>query len=447
MEDSWLIAGATVVSGGAARVADVLVIDGTIARVGAGLSPAAGARTLDAAGLTLLPGLIDDQVHFREPGLTAKACIATESAAAVRGGVTSYLEMPNTDPPTLDAAALAAKLEVAARDSAANYAFHLGASGRNNDQVAAARELGACGVKVFLGASTGDLLVDDQELLEGLFAAVPEGMVLSAHCEDAPRIAKRQERILAEHGGDAPMALHPEIRDATACVDSTARAIALARRHRTRLHVLHLSCAEVLGLFAAGDLADKRITCEACVHHLWFSDKDYASLGGRIKCNPAIRGASDRAALRAALREQVVDVVATDHAPHLLGEKAGPYAKVAAGLPLVEHSLLVLLELVHQGELELADVARLAAHNPARLFGIEGRGFVREGCRADLVAVDLAATTTPRDGEVAARCGWTPFAGTTFHSRVEHVWLNGQHAVRHGRLDTQVRGEALAFAG
>ena len=446
MRASHLIRCPTVVNEGVERVADVLVEDGVIVDVGEGLD-ANGAEVVDATGLVLLPGLIDDQVHFREPGLTHKGCIATESAAAVKGGVTSYLEMPNTNPATIDGEALAGKLALAGRDSVANYGFYLGATGHNNEQVARARELGACGVKVFLGASTGNLLVDDQKLLEEVFASMPRDMVLAAHCEDAPRIAERQSEILQEHGGDVPMSMHPVIRDVKACVDSTARAIELARRHSTRLHVLHLSCAEVVKLFEPGDIAGKSVTSEACVHHLWFCAEHYQTLGARIKCNPAIQQAGDRAALRAALREGVIDVVATDHAPHLLHEKEGPYPDVEAGLPLVEHSLLVLLELVRLGELSLCDVARLGSHNPARLFGIKGRGFIKPGQSADLVAVDLEGVTRPEDRTAAGRCGWTPFAGATFSSRIEHVWVNGQHVIKHGRPDRTARGSALTFEG
>ena len=433
MATSWLICGATVVSDGVARITDVKITGDRIAAVGDDLN-AQGATVIDAAGKVLLPGLIDDQVHFREPGLVHKACIASESAAAVTGGVTSYLEMPNTIPPTVDNTALAAKFAIAEDQSRANYGFYLGATGTNNDYVRQAAQLGACGIKVFLGSSTGDLLVDDQAALEGIFAAVPQGMVLAAHCEDEGRIRQRQKQFVAQGGGDVAMAMHPVIRDAKACYASTKRAIDLAHRNDTRLHVLHLTTAAELDLFEDGPVDKKLITAEACVHHLWFTDADYARLGGRIKCNPAIKTQADRDALRAALRTNQIDVVATDHAPHLLTEKQGPYLQVCAGLPLVGHSLLILLELVSEGVLELSDIARLGAHNPARLFGILDRGFIRAGYYADLVLVDLAKTTTAADAQVGYRCGWTPYAGHTFCAAIDTVWISGLLAVQNQRL-------------
>ncbi len=445
MDERWLVRGATVVSDGAAQAADVRIAAGRIAAVGPHLDRE-GAEEVDAAGKFLLPGLIDDQVHFREPGMAAKGCIATESAAAVAGGITSFLEMPNTDPPTVDAHALAAKLETAAADSRANYGFYLGATGTNCDQVARAGGLGACGIKVFLGASTGGLLVKDQSLLEEVFAAVPPGMVLAAHCEDADRIAGRQERLVREGGGDIPMSMHPVVRDAEACLMSTRRAIDLARRHGTRLHVLHLSTAVELDLFEPGPVQGKQVTAEACVHHLWFCEDDYGRLAGRIKCNPAIKSASDRAALRAALGDGRIDVVATDHAPHLLEEKQGPYASIAAGLPQVGESLLVLLELHRMGVLALTRVAELAAHNPAALFGIRDRGHIRPGQHADLVLVDLSKPTHVSDESSLCRCGWTPYDGQAFGSSVEKVWVGGRLAASGGKVAEAMHGSRLEYA-
>ena len=444
MKNKWLIRGATVVSDGREVVNDVLIADGKIAAVAHRLD-ATGAQLIDAGGLYLLPGLIDDQVHFREPGMTHKATIASESAAAVAGGVTSFLEMPNTDPPAVSGEDIARKLKIARQASRANYGFYLGANGSNGDAIGnAGAEV--CGIKVFLGASTGNLLVEDQQALEEVFAAVPTDMVLAAHCEDAARIRKREQRLLAQEAPDPPMAVHPLIRDRTACMNATVRAIDLARRHGTRLHVLHISTADELELFATQDLAAKRITAEACVHHLWFCDDDYARLGGRIKCNPAIKTAADRAALRAALHTGAIDVIATDHAPHLLEEKTGDYAAVAAGLPLVEHSLLVLLELVRQGCLGLADVARLAAHNPARLFGIADRGYLRAGQHADVVLVDTGVTTTISDAKVSYKCGWSPFSEVTFGASIQAVWVSGQLACQDGQYNEGVRGSQLRFA-
>lgn len=443
MAKDWVIRGAVAVRSEGTDHLDVRVEGGRIAQVGEGVS-GNGGEEIAADGKVLLPGLIDDQVHFREPGLTHKACIATESAAAVAGGVTSTLEMPNTNPPTVDAEALEDKYRRAERDSTANYGFYMGATGQNDEAVRAAREAGACGVKVFLGASTGNLLVEEQEALERVFAAVPEGMVLAAHCEDAARIREREAEILASGSGH-DMSVHPVIRDAKACRDSTERAIDLAKRNGTRLHVLHISTGTELDLFDAGDLEVKQVTAEACVHHLWFTDEDYGRLQGRIKCNPAIKSGEDRDALRKALTGGQIDVVATDHAPHLLEEKEGGYKEVAAGLPLVGHSMLVLLDLVKEGVIGLPDVARLGAENPARLFGIKDRGWIREGMHADLVLVDPEGVTEASDADVRYRCGWTPFVGHRFGARIEKVWVSGELAYSDGEVDDRVRGRRLEY--
>lgn len=443
MSDTCLIRGASLVTPTATRQLDVRIAGGRIAEIGPGL-PARASIVCAAAGLHLLPGLIDDQVHFREPGLTHKADIATESAAAVAGGVTSFLEMPNTVPPTIDAASLQAKLARAATVSQANYGFYLGATGHNTAEIEQAAQAGACGIKVFLGASTGDLLVAEQAALEQLFAAVPPGMVLAAHCEDHARILQRTEQAVREHGEDLPLHLHPVIRDAVACHLATTRAIDLAHRHHTRLHVLHLTTAGELDLLERGPPGPKLVTAEACVHHLMFTDRDYATHGGRIKCNPAIKSATDRERLRQALTTGTIDVIATDHAPHLLAEKSGAYRQVAAGMPLVEHSLLVLLELVHAGILQLGDVARLGAHNPAQLFGIRDRGQVKVGYYADLVLVDLQGKTLASDATVRSKCGWTPFAGHEFPAAIRAVWVSGRQALVDGKLLPGV-GHQLAF--
>lgn len=425
MTATYLIRGATTVSAGKTQVQDVRIADGKIVEIGTHLTAAAD-EIFAAEGLHLLPGLIDDQVHFREPGLTHKAELATESAAAVAGGVTSYLEMPNTNPTTTTAANLAAKLARAREVSAANYGFYLGASGENTEEVAGARDAGACGIKVFLAASTGDLLVHEPDRLAAVFAAVPDGMVLAAHCEDQARIVARTKEFA--HHGEITVDQHPQIRDAHSCYLATSQAIELAHQHNTRLHVLHLTTARELDLFTPGDLGNKLVTAEVCVHHLHFCDADYADHGGRIKCNPAIKTAADRAGLRAALTNGRIDVIATDHAPHLLEEKHGAYAEIAAGLPLVEYPLLVLLELVDHGVLELPRLVHLAAHNPARLFGIENRGYIKEGYYADLVLVDLQQTTTVTDASSRSKCGWSPFAGHTFPAAIEAVWVSGRLA-------------------
>ena len=443
-----MIRGAAVVGSGMVCEADVRVAGGMIEAVGSVVS-GKGCTEINAEGKVLLPGLIDDQVHFREPGMEHKACIATESAAAVAGGVTTVLEMPNTNPPTVDGQALQDKFERAKRDSMANYGFYLGATADNAEELKKAREYGACGVKVFMGASTGGLLVERQEDLEHVFSSVPEGMVLASHCEDAQRIRKRESMYLKTETGErivVDVSIHPKIRDEQACLDSTKLAIDLARRHNTRLHVLHISTAAELELFEKNDLAKKLITSEACVHHLWFTDADYGNLGGRIKCNPAIKAQKDRDALRKALTTGPIDVVATDHAPHLLSEKQGSYKEIAAGLPLVGHSLPILLDLVNQGHLRLEDVARLASENPARLFGIKDRGWIKEGMHADLALVNLAGKTMASDANCRYKCGWTPYDGHEFGSSVDMVWVSGCLAYNKGVQDDEARGKRLAFA-
>jgi dihydroorotase len=413
---------ASLVNEGRIVATDVLVRGDRIERVGPGPVPA-GAQVVDLAGKHLLPGLIDDQVHCREPGLTHKATLASESLAAVCGGVTSFLDMPNTSPPTTDRAALAAKKQIAAATCHVNYGFYLGATNTNIEEIRRVGPEDACGIKVFMGASTGNMLVDDPATLEAIFrdARLP----VATHCEDTPMIRDAERRAREKYGDAVPMSEHPTIRSAEACYKSSSLAVGLARRHGTRLHVLHLTTGHELELFDAGPIAAKRITAEVCVHHLWFDESRYADLGTRIKCNPAIKTAADRDALRRALVADVIDVIATDHAPHTLAEKARGYFEAPSGLPLVQHSLLMLLEQHRDGFYTLAKIVEKAAHNPAVLFGIEERGFVREGYFADLVAVDVAGTTRVDAAEIRYKCGWSPFEGTEFHSRVLLTVVNG----------------------
>jgi dihydroorotase len=436
------IVNAKLVNEGRTVATDVLVRGDRIERVGAGAVPA-GAEVVDLAGKHLLPGLIDGQVHCREPGLTHKATIASESLAAVCGGVTSFLEMPNTTPPTTDRAALAAKKAIAAATCHTNYGFYLGATNTNIDEIRRVGPGDACGIKVFMGASTGNMLVDDPATLESIFreARLP----VATHCEDTPMI-REAERLAREKYGEAvPMSEHPKIRSAEACYKSSSLAVGLARRHGTRLHVLHLSTARELSLFDTGPIAGKRITAEACVHHLWYDDSSYAELGARIKCNPAIKTAADRDALRRAVVADVIDVIATDHAPHTLEEKARSYFEAPSGLPLVQHSLLMLLEQHREGLYSLEKIVEKAAHNPAVLFGIEKRGFVREGYCADLVAVDLDGSTLVDLAEIRYKCGWSPLEGTRFHSRVLLTVVNGVPVYRDGRPTGARAARALEF--
>jgi dihydroorotase len=421
---------------------DVLVRGDRIERVGRGPVPV-GAETIDLRGLHLLPGIIDDQVHCREPGLTHKATLATESLAAVCGGVTSFLDMPNTKPPTVDRAGLAEKKRIAAATCHANYGFYLGATNTNLEEIKRTGPGDACGVKVFMGASTGNMLVDDPSTLEAIFAdaRVP----IATHCEDSPMIFAAERRYRELYGEAVPIAAHPEIRSAEACYKSSSLAVGLAKRHGTRLHVLHLSTGRELELFEPGPIAAKRITAEVCVHHLWFEQSSYADLGARIKCNPAIKTAADREALRRGVLNDRIDVIATDHAPHTLEEKARPYFESPAGLPLVQHSLLLLLEQHRSGLFSLERIVEKAAHNPAVLFGIVDRGFVREGYFADLVAVDLAATTSVDRAQVLYKCGWSHFEGTQLHARVALTMVNGAVVCRDGRPFGPRMAQALEF--
>ena len=436
-----LIRNARLVNEGRITDGDLLVADGRIAHIAGAIDRSADVE-IDAAGAWLLPGMIDDQVHFREPGLTHKGCIASESAAAVAGGITSFMDMPNTRPPTLDMAAVDAKRALAAASSRANYAFHLGVSTHNLDAVAAADPRRIAGIKVFMGASTGNMLVDDPVVLERLFACAPT--LLLAHCEDTPTILANEALWHARHGAAVPFDAHPQIRSAEACYRSSSLAVALARRHGTRLHVLHLSTAQELALFDDGPLAGKRITAEACIHHLYFDDTDYPALGSHLKCNPAVKTRADRGALRAAVASGRIDVIGTDHAPHTREEKAAPYAAAPSGLPLVQHALPALMELVHDRLLDLPTLVTRSSHAVADLFQIHERGYLREGYWADLALV----ADQPRavdDDPILSRCNWTPFAGQRFRSRVRATVVSGQLAWHDGVLQPDCHGQALEF--
>ncbi|RNF86416.1 dihydroorotase [Montanilutibacter psychrotolerans] len=444
---STLIVNARLVNEGREFDGDLRIHGGRIAEIGSGLSARDRETVVDANGRRLLPGMIDDQVHFREPGMEYKADIATESAAAVAGGLTSFMDMPNTNPPTLDAAALEDKYGRASGRAWGNYGFYMGASNDNLDAIRRLDPLTAPGVKVFMGASTGNMLVDDPDVLDRIFAEVPTPII--THCEDTPMIDAELARYRAKYGDDIPAACHPDIRSREACMRSTELAIALARRHGTRLHVLHISTAQELALFEAGPLvrADgsrKQITAETCVHFLRFDREDYAALGHLIKCNPAIKDPADREALVRALAADVIDVLATDHAPHTLEEKARPYTSAPSGLPLVQYALNAALELVHEGHLSTAQVVQKFAHAPAQLFDVKERGFLREGYAADLVLIDDTPFTVRRE-DVLSKCGWSPFEGRTFHSRIASTWVNGMLAWDGERLVGSPGGQRLGF--
>lgn len=442
--NNWLLHDVKVVDEGRVTQADVLVRGGIIERVAPeGIGSARAVQELDANGRHLLPGAIDDQVHFREPGLTHKEDIAHGSAAAVAGGITTFMEMPNTIPQTLTQELLERKYALGAASSVANYSFYMGAGNSNADEVLRTDPRTVCGVKAFLGSSTGDMLVDNEQTLDRLFREVK--LLMAVHAEDEPTIRRNMAEAVATYGEEIPIAQHPLIRSAEACWLSSSHAVARAREYGTRLHVLHISTARELELFAPGPLEGKHITAEACVHHLWFTDADYASKGKLIKWNPAVKTAADRDAIRRAVKEGRIDVVATDHAPHTLEEKALPYAKCPSGGPLVQHALPAMLEMMHQGIFTLGEVVEKMCHAPARLFQVKDRGYVREGYHADLVLVDLDAPWTVSRQNLLYKCGWSPFEGQAFRSRVLRTWVNGQLAYTDGKVDGTVRGMRLMF--
>lgn len=440
---SIFIKNARIVNEGSITEANVFIENGVISHIGTGKSPIAD-QIIDAEGLLLLPGVIDDQVHFREPGLTHKGEIFTESRAAVAGGITSYMEMPNTKPQSLTQELLQDKYDRAAEVSAANYSFFMGASNDNLEEVLKTDPGSVCGVKVFMGSSTGNMLVDDEQTLEGIFSQTP--MLIATHCEKEEIVRANLAAYKEKYGEDIPIRLHPVIRSEEACYASSSKAVELARKHNARLHVLHISTAKELDLFDANlNLAEKRVTAEACIHHMWFSDSDYDTYGTRIKWNPAVKSAEDRAGIRAALLDGRIDVIATDHAPHTVEEKSGNYVNAPSGGPLVQHSLVAMLELVNQGVLSLERMVELMSHNPAILFEIDRRGYIREGYHADIVLVDPTASWTVSKENILYKCGWSPFEGTTFSSSVHSTIVSGNLVYQNGQIDDSVRGSRLAF--
>jgi dihydroorotase len=444
MTKRLLITNARLINEGVTRDADVLIMGERIEKVAAGIRPDYADEVIDAEGRLLIPGMIDDQVHFREPGLTHKGDMATESAAAVAGGITSVMDMPNVSPQTTTRAALAGKYELAKGRMRGNYAFYLGATNRNLEEVKALQVGEACGIKTFMGASTGDMLVDDPEVLERLFANAP--IIMVTHCEHTPTILDNEAKAKAEYGENVPMREHPRIRSAQACLTSSSIAVDLARRNDTRLHVLHLTTAVEMGLFSKASRLEKRITGEVCVHHLWFDESRYDDLGSRIKCNPAIKTARDREALLNAVNEGRIDVIATDHAPHTAAEKKRSYFKAPAGLPLVQHALLSLFDLAHEGRLQPETIVDRTSHAVADIFGVVDRGYVREGYYADLVLVDTQRPQTVDRKSLLYKCHWSPFEGHTFHSTIALTIVNGTIVWRDGKLEGAIEGQRLQFS-
>lgn len=437
MNSSTVIRNARLVNEGVILETDVLLKNGRIEKIAASLPIPTGAAVMDANGRHLLPGMIDDQVHFREPGLTHKGDFYSESRAAIAGGVTSYMEMPNSKPPTTNVEQLEWKYARAAQTSAANFGFYFGATNDNIENIRALDPSLACGVKVFMGASTGNMLVDDESTLAAIFRDSP--VLIATHCESTPMIMANTKLAMARYGNNIPVTEHANIRSADACYASSELAVALANKYQSQLHILHISTARELDLFKPGAIEGKHITAEACVHFLHFDDSQYAELGNRIKCNPAIKSSDDQSALIAGITDGRLDIIATDHAPHTIAEKAeDSYLSAPAGLPLVQEVLIAALELVHDNKLDLHTVVRGITHNPAKRFSVVERGFIREGYHADLVLVDMHGKTEVTRERVLSRCGWSPFEGRRFHSRIDAVWVNGalafdgQNVIEHG---------------
>lgn len=439
-----LLKGATLVNEGKEFVADVLIDGERISRIDSSIAVDGSVEEISCEGLHLLPGCIDDQVHFREPGLTHKANLESESKAAVAGGITSFMEMPNTVPNTLNQELLEAKYQRAAEVSPANYSFFMGASNDNYDEVMKTNIQDVCGVKIFMGSSTGNMLVDNTDTLEHLFANVP--MLIATHCEDEATIRKNLETYKEQYGEDIPMSAHPLIRSAEACYLSSSRAVELAKKHDTRLHILHISTGIETELFRNDiPLEQKRITSEACIHHLWFSDADYDSKGTWIKWNPAVKTAADREQIWQALLDNRIDVIATDHAPHTIEEKQQKYLQAPSGGPLVQHALLAMLDASANGKIPLVRVVEKMAHAVATCFQIRERGFLREGYFADLVLVDLKKKSTVTKESLLYHCGWSPFEGTTFSSSIEKTFVNGKLVYDNGQLTGVKGGQRLLF--
>lgn len=422
---------------------DVLINGSRIEKIGGSIS-ANHATVIDAAGKLLLPGAIDDQVHFREPGLTHKATIYTEAKAAVAGGVTSFMEMPNTVPPVFTQQLLEEKYQIAARTSLANYSFFMGAGNDNLEEVLRTDITKVCGLKIFMGSSTGNLLVDSPAVLESLFSKFPS--LIATHCEDEVTVLRNTATYKEKYGEGMPVNYHPQIRSEEACYKSSSFAIALAKKHGTRLHILHISTAKETHQFDNSiPLEKKKITAEACVHHLWFNDADYDRLGMLIKWNPAIKTKVDQQEILKAVLDDRIDVIATDHAPHTSEEKSKGYFQAPSGGPLIQHSLVAMLDFYHQKKITLEKIVQKMAHNPAILFQIQDRGFIREGYFADLVLVDLFKPNTVSKANILAKCGWSPFEGHTFHSTVTHTWISGHLAYAEGKFNEQKQGERLQF--
>ncbi|MEQ6168411.1 MULTISPECIES: dihydroorotase [unclassified Ekhidna] len=440
----FLIKEVSIVNEGEVKVADLLIKDDRIEKLGGSLLVESRVKEIDGSNLHLFPGVIDDQVHFREPGLTHKGNIFTESRAAVAGGVTSFMEMPNVNPQTITQELLEAKYQIGAKNALANYSFYMGSTNENLDEVLKTDPSSVCGIKIFMGSSTGNMLVDDPDTLEKIFCNAP--ILIATHCEDEATIRANTEKYVAQYGDDIPFKYHPVIRSEEACYLSSSKAIELAKKCNTRLHILHISTGKETNLFTNEiPLKEKRITSEACIHHLWFTDQDYDEKGSFIKWNPAVKTAEDRDQIWKALLDDRIDVIATDHAPHTLEEKQNPYTKAPSGGPLIQHTLNAMIDFYHEGKISLERIAEKMSHAVAECFEVKERGYIREGYKADLVLVDLNKPWTVNRDNIRAKCGWSPFEGHTFKSTIEKTFVSGHLAYSDGKLDESQMGQRLSF--
>ncbi|HMU69931.1 MAG TPA: dihydroorotase [Chitinophagales bacterium] len=439
-----IIKNARIVNEGEILEGDVLIHKGRIEKIGGIVQVSAASTEIDATGKFLMPGIIDDQVHFREPGLTHKADLFSESRACVAGGVTSFMDMPNVNPPSLTQELLAQRYALASTKSVANYSFYMGVSNDNADEVLRTDPATVCGIKIFMGSSTGNMLVDDAATLERIFSQAP--VLIATHCEDEATIIHNLEAAKATYGEDIPVHMHPIIRNEEACYRSSSFAVSLAKKHNTRLHILHISTAEELALFTNEiPLEQKRITAEACVHHMYFDSNDYAQLGARIKWNPAVKGPRHKPAIFDAVVNDVIDVIATDHAPHTLEEKANKYVKCPGGAPMVQHSLQVMLSFYFDGKISLEKIAKKMSHDVATCFNIKDRGFIREGYFADMFLLDTDKSIVVSKNNIIAKCGWSPLEGRTMRGVITDTFVNGDHVFSNGMVNDGVRGMRLAF--
>ena len=442
--NTTLIQNAQIVNENTVFIGDVLIENDIIKQIATEITPTKNAIIIDAKGSYLLPGVIDDQVHFREPGLTHKATIATESKAAVAGGITSFIEMPNTVPQATTQELLEDKFQIAAESSYANYSFMFGGTNDNLEELLRTNPKNVAGIKLFLGSSTGNMLVDNEEVLEKIFSSTK--MLISVHCEDEATIRKNTAHYKAIYGDDIPLKFHPIIRSEEACYLSSSKAIALAKKTGARLHVFHLSTEKETHLFRNDiPLEEKQITAEVCVHHLWFSDEDYKKKGTHIKWNPAVKTAQDRAGLWKALLDDRLDIIATDHAPHTLEEKNNVYTKAPSGGPLVQHALNAILEKVKDGTISIEKAVEKMCHNPAKIFKIKKRGFIKEGYFADIVLVNTNKSNTVSKENILYKCGWSPFEGTEFSSTITHTFVNGNLIYKNGTFNEEIKGKRLLF--